>query len=44
MGIKEVIDGGDGGVPGLKDWITLWILFVLGFGCVKGPEEGADSI
>ena len=39
-----VVDGGDGGAPGPKDGIAVGMLLVLGFGCAKGPEEGAGSV
>jgi hypothetical protein len=43
-GTGEVVDGGDGGAPGPKDGIAVGILLVLGFGCAKGPEEGAGRV
>lgn len=39
-----VVDGGDGGAPGPKNGIAVRMLLVLGFGCVKGPGEGARSM
>ena len=40
----EVTDGGDGGVPGPKDGMTVGMLLVLGFRCTNGPEEGAGRV
>ena len=36
-----VINGGDRSTLGLKGGIGVGALFVLGFGCANGPEEGA---
>ena len=44
MGTKEVVDGGDGGAPGPKNGIAVGMLFVLSFGCAKGPEVGAGRV
>ena len=41
VGAEEVADGGDGGAPGPKDGNVVGMLFVLGFQCAKGPDEGA---
>ena len=30
--------------PGPRDGIAIGILFVLGFRCVNGPEEGVSSV
>lgn len=43
-GIVEVVDGGEGAAPGPKDGMAVGMLFVLGFGCAKGPEEGAGRV
>jgi len=43
-GIEEVVDRGDGGAPGPKDGMAVRMLLVLGFGCAKGPKEGAGRV
>ena len=43
-GIKVLADSGDGGALGPNNGMAVRMLLVLGFGCAKGPEEGAGRV
>jgi hypothetical protein len=42
-GTVKIVDGGDGGILGLEDGMSVGILLVLGFGHTNRPE-GADRV
>ena len=43
-GTVEVVDAGDGGMPGPKDGMVVGMLLMLGFGCTNDPEERAGRV
>jgi len=44
VGYKSTNDLRDGFSGGIEEVVAVIMLLVLGFGCVKGPEEGAGRV